>query len=470
MDNPIDVSINQIKDAAARVTKFIDVNNRLPRYVKIGNQEISIAQYLYLVATALKQGLKGTVTVINVDNPDNSTVMALKGNIKKNEYLSLAKRVSDFIESYEKAPNFATFKNQKISFEQLVALFSKAIANNLPSYISLEKLNGIKSGYSAFSAGNPLNYTRIDTTINNPIITVSDILDAAARVKKFIDTNQRLPKTIKLANQQIKPAQFLYLACKVITGDTSALSIPNMAEAINGDSLTTITLPKDKYVDVASKVIKFMDTNGKAPNFATVDGTKIYYKDLVYMAAKILNFYKDKNRLPNYVTIDPDITSRPENTPYRGEDISQYLRATANCQVNDPRIQSLAKELTANAANDWEKASNIFNWVRDNIDYSFYYNTMKGAVGTLLTRKANCCDHAHLCVALFRAAGLPARYVHGYCQFVSGNWYGHVWAEVLINGVWYAADATAFCNSLGVVKNWNPTTATIYGRYASLPF
>lgn len=97
-----------------------------------------------------------------------------------------------------------------------------------------------------------------------------------------------------MANQQIKPAQFLYLACKVITGDTSALSIPNMAEAINGDSLTTITLPKDKYVDVASKVIKFMDTNGKAPNFATVDGTKIYYKDLVYMAAKILNFYKDK--------------------------------------------------------------------------------------------------------------------------------------------------------------------------------
>ncbi|MDD3455098.1 MAG: transglutaminase family protein, partial [Methanobacteriales archaeon] len=92
-----------------------------------------------------------------------------------------------------------------------------------------------------------------------------------------------------------------------------------------------------------------------------------------------------------------------------------------------------------------------------------------GAVGTLKYRTANCCDHAHLVVALARAAGLPARYVHGICTFSSGT-YGHVWAELYVDGKWYSADATSSRNSLGVINSWNTATATILGTYASLPF
>ncbi|MGZ7108545.1 MAG: transglutaminase-like domain-containing protein, partial [Methanobacterium sp.] len=56
--------------------------------------------------------------------------------------------------------------------------------------------------------------------------------------------------------------------------------------------------------------------------------------------------------------------------------------------------------------------------------YSFYYDTRYGALGTLNNRAGNCCDQTHLVVALSRAAGLPARYVHGDCTFASGNRYG----------------------------------------------
>ena len=74
--------------------------------------------------------------------------------------------------------------------------------------------------------------------------------------------------------------------------------------------------------------------------------------------------------------------------------LSQYLVATANCQVNDPSIQRLAAQLTAGLTSEWDKAKAIFNWVRDSISYSFYYNTRYGAVGTLQRRTGNCCDHA----------------------------------------------------------------------------
>ncbi|HEX3012927.1 MAG TPA: transglutaminase-like domain-containing protein, partial [Methanobacterium sp.] len=93
-----------------------------------------------------------------------------------------------------------------------------------------------------------------------------------------------------------------------------------------------------------------------------------------------------------------------------------------------------------------------------------------GAVGTLNAKTGNCVDTAHLLIALERAAGIPARYEHVYAQFSSGNWYGHVIAQVYVNGQWYNADATSYSNTFGVIKNWNTATATYYGTYATLPF
>ncbi|MCK9150910.1 transglutaminase-like domain-containing protein [Methanobacterium alcaliphilum] len=149
---------------------------------------------------------------------------------------------------------------------------------------------------------------------------------------------------------------------------------------------------------------------------------------------------------------------------------SEYLKSTDNCEIHDDSIQELSKNLTNNTSGSYEKADKIFKWVRNNLKYSFYYNTKKGAVKTLSTKSANCCDHSHLVIALARAAKIPARYVHGKCVFSSGNTYGHVWAQLFINGKWYDADATSYKNTLGTIKNWNKETVKIKGHYIELPF
>lgn len=150
--------------------------------------------------------------------------------------------------------------------------------------------------------------------------------------------------------------------------------------------------------------------------------------------------------------------------------VSEYLKSTKNCQVTDPAIVAFANKLTNGTNNTYDKAVKIFNWVRDNLDYSFYYNTKYGAVKTLKAKSANCVDHAHLIVALARAAGIPARYAHGDCTFRSGNVYGHVWAQLYINDKWYSADATSSSNSLGVIKNWNTATPIMDGVYSEIKF
>ncbi|MDI6725281.1 MAG: transglutaminase-like domain-containing protein, partial [Methanobacterium sp.] len=172
---------------------------------------------------------------------------------------------------------------------------------------------------------------------------------------------------------------------------------------------------------------------------------------------------RTNSRLPNYVTVDTSITNT--NIP---SDLNQYLQSTTNCQVTDSRIKALAASITSGLSSSYDKAVAIFNWVRDNINYSFYYNTKYGAANTLKYRQGNCVDHSHLIVALARNAGLKARYVHATAKFTSGNTYGHAWAQILVNGKWIDADATSSQNSFGVIRNWS--NAVIHGIYDVLPF
>ncbi|MDI6817740.1 MAG: pseudomurein-binding repeat-containing protein [Methanothermobacter thermautotrophicus] len=346
----------------------------------------------------------------------------------------------------------------------------------------LLEVNGSSSSPGSVAV-NPENSTgTVRAAGDSAGITSVTIREAAADLVRYIETYGKLPATVSVGSQKLGTAQFLDLMLKdllKLAGSTVSLTLRTVGNAPNPSGSATGQLSKSAYLKVASSVLKFIDSKRRAPNYVSSAIGKISYDNLVYAVARILKFQKDNSRLPNYVTIKKisastaptaSLRNRAENDPFTGESTSRYLAATANCQVNDPAIKSLAANLTAGLTGAWDKATAIFNWVRDRISYSFYYNTRYGATGTLKYRTGNCVDHSHLLVALFRAAGLAARYVHGTCTFTSGNTYGHVWAQVLVGDTWYAADATSSKNSLGAVNSWNTATAKIKGIYASLPF
>ena len=85
---------------------------------------------------------------------------------------------------------------------------------------------------------------------------------------------------------------------------------------------------------------------------------------------------------------------------------------TKNCEVNNRTIIGKANEFAV-PGDLVATAEKIYNFVRDNIAYENYANTRKGALRTLTERKGNCCDQAHLLVALLRAAKIPTYYCHG---------------------------------------------------------
>ncbi|MEN6572785.1 transglutaminase-like domain-containing protein [Methanobacterium aggregans] len=142
------------------------------------------------------------------------------------------------------------------------------------------------------------------------------------------------------------------------------------------------------------------------------------------------------------------------------------LAAGSSETIDSPQV---SYTLVTKTLSTYEKAEAIFNWARDKLEYSFYYNTRKGALGTLTSGSGNCCDLSHAIVAMARSIGIPARYVYGSCKFSSGTM-GHVWAQLYVNGKWYCADASNNMNSFGVIRNWNTNSWTLKGIYKELPF
>jgi transglutaminase-like putative cysteine protease len=117
--------------------------------------------------------------------------------------------------------------------------------------------------------------------------------------------------------------------------------------------------------------------------------------------------------IPNGFTL-PATTLPATPTP-------EDLAATEDI-VLTPAIKAQAAALNNNPVQ-------IYNWVRNNIEFLPTYGSIQGADMTLQTKRGNSFDTASLLIGLLRAAGVPARYVYGTIQVPADqamNWVGGV--------------------------------------------
>ena len=307
-------------------------------------------------------------------------------------------------------------------------------------------------------------------------VTLKQLMAASNNVEKYIVKNHKLPSTVKIGGITYSTAEYMYLTSKAIVnlkaGKKTNIAVKDIANP-SSPSSTYSAGNLYNYLSVAKSIVKTADSKGKMPNTVSSKLGTIGYKAAVYAFARIVSFYDDNGRMPSYVEIkslSSSSTSTTLNAKNTIKDLTAYLVATKNCQVNNAKIKKLVAKLTKGLKTDKQKATAIFNYVRDTISYSFYYDTKHGAVGTLNAKSGNCVDHSHLLVAMYRTAGLAARYGHGKCTFSSGGTYGHVWTQVLVGNTWKVSDATSSRNSLGKVVNWNTKSYKLYGYSSSISF
>ena len=518
------VEIHDILDGAIYLKNWIESNGTLPDLIDVDGVYYSNSQFLYLMSEALisiNNESYSDITAIEVNSPVNSSGDVIYDQLPNSEFLKIASAICDYCNSSKCAPNNISSSIGAIKYETLVYAYSRILTfyhNNgyLPAFVYVDNfldnysltvsmlpsntnqyyyinytttwlnfcpkcgyygtllINPKKvyegeltcafcdSDYCGVSGNDKLSesdyaLTRLSDSVPTEAgdvggsIALSDILTASVDLKNYIETNSKLPKEVALSSGGFTLAEFLYLMSKAIVNinngnlsDISSLDVNNPASP-TGDVIDAY-LSKVDYVDVANRVANFIVGYSQAPNYASSTLGKISYNELVDSFSRILDYYVENDgSLPSSVHI-----------VYSGGSSSSSISELAN---------SLIEGLTSTR----DKAVALYNYVRDSISYSFYYNTQKGAQGTLTSGSGNCCDQAQLLVAMARSVGLTVRFATGTCTFSSGT-YGHVWVQFNIDGTWINADPTSNRNSFGVINNWNTNSYYSKGTYDVLPY
>ena len=149
---------------------------------------------------------------------------------------------------------------------------------------------------------------------------------------------------------------------------------------------------------------------------------------------------------------------------------SDFLRKTSNCDIDAPEVlaarDAALSKLPENAT-QYQKVKAIFEYARDEWEWEDYSNTHKGSVKVIQQKGGNCCDLTHATLAMCRAAGIPARYMHGQCYFSSGV-IGHVIPEIWDGHRWWICDPSNNGATMGN-PSWKGMNK-FNGRYRELPF
>lgn len=142
------ITISQLNTAAKNIRNYYDSHSKtLPTSVTINAQTYTMSQMLYLLTTAtinMSNSNLYPIAAKTVNSATSPSGTISSGNIVKSRYISYAKSIRNYINSYGRAPNYVatTLGNMKLKY--MVYMYSKIVNyyksnNRLPNYVSITK-------------------------------------------------------------------------------------------------------------------------------------------------------------------------------------------------------------------------------------------------------------------------------------------------------------------------------------------
>ncbi len=300
VSNPSTITFSeyQIINAADFVKNYIETNHALPSIVNIDGNSINMPQFLKLLVTTL-HNLNGTyvgqIVLENYGFPTSYSETITGGTLNKEEYLDLARKVEYFMFD-GRAPNFQNSTLGNIRYDSLIYMFSQILSSYksqneiLPELITIRPWLVISNTESSF-------------------LTIDQISEAAKNVKQYIEINHALPSNVNIAGLSVSMSNFLKLLATSVSIIDAKLNVTivlqnymsptNPSENFNSNSIDIYS-----YLNLTDSIIRYMDANGKAPDYRNSSIGNIRFESLIYLYSSILNFYKNTTNLPENITIN----------------------------------------------------------------------------------------------------------------------------------------------------------------------
>ncbi|GAB6056839.1 hypothetical protein JCM15415_21550 [Methanobacterium movens] len=193
---------------------------------------------------------------------------------------------------------------------------SQVVDKPTTSGVAIATLNGTESGLATVKA--VLDTEELTDTVQigaeppeTGIFTRLMVQDAAIRVRNFITSRGVLPNWVRMEDtagitHYVTMPVFLELSTASLIStaqEFKAMDVKTAPKAV-GSTIVNRNLYKSGYMDMASRVNKFIRNNGVAPNFAWSSLGNIRFQALVDSFARIVAFKAERGVLPNYVVIN----------------------------------------------------------------------------------------------------------------------------------------------------------------------
>lgn len=171
---------------------------------------------------------------------------------------------------------------------------------------------------------------------------------------------------------------------------------------------------------------------------ATQDGAALAVEEIVDQhGTRLHRLHVDGGEVT--VHYQAEVVGEADAAPVRTLDQVVYLRPSRYCESDS---------LAATAVAEFEGLDGrgllaaVSSWVGTRLNYVAGSSLpTDGAVRTLLARQGVCRDFAHLCTALLRARGVPARLVSVYAPGLEPMDF-HAVCEAFVDGRWLVVDST----------------------------
>ena len=149
-------------------------------------------------------------------------------------------------------------------------------------------------------------------SVSTKSFSITEIKDAASRVRAYIESYYKLPNYVQIGSIQIGIPQFLELLTTSLLQINTENNNPIPLRTVNDptspmDNINSGNIFKAEYLKIASDVKNYMDSTGKTPDYAygTSLGTRLGFQNLVYMYSMILDYYNISGRMADFAVMKP---------------------------------------------------------------------------------------------------------------------------------------------------------------------
>jgi len=144
-------------------------------------------------------------------------------------------------------------------------------------------------------------------TVKSPGLTVKQIAAAALSVRNHYLRYLKLPSSVTIGGKGYSMAQFLDLLVRATVQLNSGNQNPLKPRYVGSGGSTGTwrsgKLSRSAYVSVAASIRNFINSQGRAPRYASTVYGRVSFVRLVYVYSRVLAFYGANGRLPADITI-----------------------------------------------------------------------------------------------------------------------------------------------------------------------